>query len=86
MRHAPIDPKLFTTHRDHLRQHLPPGSVAVINANDVLPTNADGSLVLVPNSDLFYLSGIEQEESILVIAPDAFDPKQREILFVRQPQ
>ncbi|MFZ4596979.1 MAG: aminopeptidase P N-terminal domain-containing protein, partial [Verrucomicrobiaceae bacterium] len=85
MRHAPIDSKLFATNRDRLRQHLPPGSVAVFNANDVPPTNADGTLTLVPNTDLFYLSGIEQEESILVIAPDALDPKQREILFVRQP-
>lgn len=85
MRHAPIDSKLFATNRDRLRQHLPPGSVAIFNANDVPPTNADGTLTLVPNTDLFYLSGIEQEESILVIAPDALDPKQREILFVRQP-
>lgn len=85
MRHAAIDPKLFSAHRDRLRQLLPPGSIAVVNANDVLATNADGSLPLVPNSDLFYLSGIEQEESILVIAPDAFEPKHREVLFLRQP-
>jgi Xaa-Pro aminopeptidase len=60
-------------------------SLAVVNANDVLPTNADGSLVMHPNSDLFYLSGIEQEESILLLFPDASDPKLREILFVREP-
>jgi Xaa-Pro aminopeptidase len=61
------------------------GSLAVVNANDVLPTNADGSLLIQPNSDLFYLTGIEQEESVLLLAPDAFDPKQREILFLREP-
>jgi Xaa-Pro aminopeptidase len=85
MRHAPIDPSLFVENRRRLAAKLRPNSLAVINANDIPPTNADGSLPLPPNSDLFYLSGIEQEESILVLAPDAFDEKQREILFVRQP-
>jgi Xaa-Pro aminopeptidase len=85
MRHAPIDPALFALNRQRLAALLPPKSIAVLNANDVLPTNADGSLILVPNSDLFYLSGIEQEESILVICPDAFEEKHRTILFLRQP-
>jgi Xaa-Pro aminopeptidase len=85
MRHAPIDAKLFVQNRNRLAARLLPHSLAVINANDIPPTNADGSLPLPPNSDLFHLSGIEQEESLLVIAPDAFDEKQREILFVRQP-
>jgi Xaa-Pro aminopeptidase len=85
MRHASIDPVLFRAHRQTLASALPPASIAVVNANDILPTNADGSLVMVPSSDLFYLSGIEQEESILVIMPDAFDEKQREILFIREP-
>ncbi len=85
MRHAPIDSKLFVQNRERLKQLLPPKSLAIVNANDVLPTNADGSLVMHPNSDLFYLTGIEQEESILLLAPDAFDPKHREILFVREP-
>ncbi|MBI5802347.1 MAG: aminopeptidase P N-terminal domain-containing protein [Verrucomicrobia bacterium] len=85
MRHAPIDSKLFTENRERLKKLLPPRSLAIVNANDVLPTNADGSLVMHPNSDLFHLTGIEQEESILLLAPDAFDPKHREILFVREP-
>lgn len=85
MRHAPIDPKLFTENRARLQRLLPPKSLAILNANDVLPTNADGSLPMHPNSDLFYLTGIEQEESILLLAPDAHDPKHREILFLREP-
>jgi Xaa-Pro aminopeptidase len=85
MRHAPIDSKLFVENRRRLASLMCRNAVAVVNANDVLPTNADGSLVLVPNSDLFYLAGIEQEESILVLAPDAFDPKLREVLFLREP-
>src|SRR5687767_13759147 len=61
-----------------------PNSLAVLNANDVLPTNADGSLPLVPNTDLFYLTGVEQEQSILVLYPDADDEKHRELLFLRE--
>lgn len=85
MRHAPIDSQLFVENRDRLKKLLLPKSLAIVNANDVLPTNADGSLALHPNSDLFHLTGIEQEESILLLAPDAFDPKHREILFLREP-
>ena len=84
MRHLPIDSKLFIDNRARLAQMLPPRSLVVLNANDVMPTNADGSLSLVPNSDLFYLSGVEQEESILVLSPDAPDEKLREVLFVRE--
>ena len=84
MRHAPIDPKFFTENRRRLQRLLPPGSLAVLNANDLLPTNADGSLRLVPNSDLFYLTGVEQEETILLVFPDADDERQREILFLRE--
>jgi Xaa-Pro aminopeptidase len=61
-----------------------PRSLAVVNANDVLPTNADGSLPLVPNTDLFYLTGVAQEESILLLFPDADDEKHRELLFLRE--
>lgn len=84
MRHAPINPAFFKTNRDRLRALLPPNSIAIVNANDVLPTNADGSLRLIPNSDLFYLTGVEQEESILLIYPDADDEKHRELLFLRE--
>jgi Xaa-Pro aminopeptidase len=85
MRHAPIPSELFALNRERLAKLLPPSSIAVLNANDVLPTNADGSLIMVPNTDLFYLTGIEQEESLLVICPDAFEEKHRVILFLRQP-
>ena len=85
MRHGPIDSKLFATHRKNLADRLPARALAITNANDVLPTNADGTFPIHPNSDLFYLSGIEQEESILVLFPDCPNPKHREILFVREP-
>jgi Xaa-Pro aminopeptidase len=85
MRHLPIPAEMFATNRARLAARMGPNSLAVVNANDVLPTNADGSLALVPNSDLFWLSGIEQEESILLLYPDAFDEQLREVLFLRQP-
>ncbi|MDG0964289.1 MAG: Xaa-Pro aminopeptidase [Opitutales bacterium] len=85
MRHLSISSKLFSNNRKKLSARLPGKALSVANANDVLPTNADGSLPLHPNSDLFYLSGIEQEESLLVLFPNAANPKHREILFVREP-
>ncbi len=85
MRHDPIDPQLFVENRRRLKQALLAGSLAVVNANDVPPTNSDGSLAIVPNSDLFYLTGIEQEQSVLLLYPDADDEKLRELLFLRQP-
>lgn len=85
MRHSDIPADLFIRNRERLAGLLPRQSLAVVNANDILPTNADGSLLMQPNSDLFYLTGLEQEETILLLAPDAFDEKQREILFIRQP-
>lgn len=85
MRHDPIPSALFRENRDNLRKLLPANAVAVVNANDLLPANADALLTMQPNSDLFYLTGIEQEETVLLLAPDAFDPRQREILFLREP-
>jgi len=85
MRQAGLESHLFVTHRTNLQKLLLPNSLAVVNANDILPTNADGTMLLRQNSDLFYLTGIEQEESILLLYPQAHDEKFREILFLRQP-
>lgn len=84
MRYAPIDPQLFVENRARLRALLPPRSLAVLNANDILPTNADGTFRLVANSDLFWLTGVNQEETALVLFPDADDEKLREMLFLRE--
>ncbi|HOY57003.1 MAG TPA: aminopeptidase P N-terminal domain-containing protein [Verrucomicrobiota bacterium] len=84
MRYTPPDPQLFVSNRGRLTGLLQPNSIAIVNANDVLPTNADGTIPLRANSDLFYLSGIEQEESLLLLCPDADDVKEREMLFVRE--
>src|SRR5713226_3610319 len=85
MRYAQINAQVFETNRARLQNLLLPNSLAVLNANDILPTNADGVSLLRQNSDLFYLTGIEQEETILLVYPDAHEEEQREILFLRQP-
>ena len=85
MRYDSIDAQLFVANRKRLTESLLANSLAVVNANDVFPTNADGTLPLVTNADLFYLTGIEQEQTILLLYPDADDEKQREILFLREP-
>jgi len=85
MRHKSISNKLFTQNRKRIIDLMEPKALAAVNANDVLPTNADGTLMIHPNSDLFFLSGIEQEESVLLLFPDAVEAKNREILFLRQP-
>ncbi|MBX2956568.1 MAG: aminopeptidase P family protein [Cyclobacteriaceae bacterium] len=84
MRYATINNQLFTNNRKRLIKALKPGSVAVFNANDIMPTNADGTMRFRQNSDLFYLTGVDQEESILVICPDYPDKKLREVLFLRE--
>ena len=83
MRHASIDPQLFIGNRAGLRQLMLPNALAIVNANDVPTTNADGTLRSVPNSDLFYLTGVEQEESILLLFPDADDEKLTPLLMLR---
>lgn len=85
MRHDSIAPELFKLNRRRLGELLPPNSLAVVNANDIPPTNADGTLATPVNSDLFYLAGVEQEQTILLLYPDADDEKHREVLFLREP-
>ncbi len=85
MRHKTIDPVLFINNRRRLVKGLRPGSVAVFNSNDILPTNADGTMSFRQNNDLFYLSGIDQEESMLVLCPDFPEKKYREVLFLKEP-
>ena len=84
MRYQKIDQQLFVNNRKNLRKELIANSVVVLNANDVMPTNADGTWRFRQNSDLFYLSGVDQEESILVLCPDFPDEKYREVLFLRE--
>jgi Xaa-Pro aminopeptidase len=85
MRHEPIGKELFISNRKRLVKSLKPGSLVVFNSNDIMPSNADGSLGYIQNSDLYYVSGIHQEESMVVVCPDFPDKKYREVLFLREP-
>lgn len=85
MRYATIPPQLFIANRNRLAGLLPSNSLAVVNANDICPTNADGTQNTIVNSDLFYLTGVEQEQTILIIYPDADNEQHRELLFIREP-
>jgi Xaa-Pro aminopeptidase len=84
MKYLPINKQLFIENRQRLASLLKPKSLAIFNSNDPMPTNADGTMGFQQNSDLFYLSGIDQEESIVLIFPDCPDPKHREVLFLKE--
>jgi Xaa-Pro aminopeptidase len=84
MRYDPIDPQLFIENRRRLAAQLMPNSIAVFNSSDVMPKSADGVHPFSQQTDLFYLSGVDQEESTLVFFPDAREEKHREVLFLRE--
>lgn len=84
MRYKNIDQNLFIQNRKKLATYLPPNSLVVLHANDLMPKNTDGTMAFVQNSDLFYLSGIDQEETILLLYPDAPKEEWKEILFIKE--
>ena len=84
MRYLPIDSSLFIQNRKKFATALKPNAIAVFNSNDIMPTSADGVRSFIQNTDFFYLSGIDEEESILVIFPDAGNKEHKEILFIKE--
>ena len=84
MKYLPIDNQLFINNRKKFSAKLATNTIAIFNANDVMPTNADGTMPFRQNNDLFWLSGVDQEESVLVVFPDHTDESQREILFLKE--
>ena len=84
MKYQPLSKTLYIENRKRFLQELKPNSLAVFHSNDVMPTNADGTMSFRQNNDLFYLTGIDQEESILIIYPDFHDHKLKEILFLKE--
>ena len=84
MRYKNIPSSLFVKNREKFIARMEPNAIAILTSNDVMPNNADDVMGFTQNNDLFYLSGIDQEESILVLYPDAVLPENREILFVRE--
>jgi len=84
MRYAQLPSALFIKNRQNFTEKMEPNSIAIFTSNDVMPNNADDRMGFSQNNDLFYLSGVDQEESILVLYPDASSPENREILFVKE--
>ncbi|MCU0540532.1 MAG: aminopeptidase P N-terminal domain-containing protein, partial [Desulfobacterales bacterium] len=84
MRTPPIGPQLFIDNRRRLAGLLKPGWIAVVNSSDLMPRSADGVHPFVQQTDLIYLTGIDQEETVLLLFPDAPEAKHREILFLRE--
>src|SRR3989337_512333 len=84
MRYKSINKEMFESNRKKLTSELNPKAVVVVNANDIMPTNSDGTMRFRQNSDLFYLTGVDQEETILILCPNFPDKKYREVLFLRE--
>ncbi len=82
MKYMPIDKSFFIQNRRKLADKLASSSIAVFHSNDTYPTNADGTMPFRQNNDLFYLSGIDQEDTILVIFPHTTDVRYKEVLFI----
>jgi Xaa-Pro aminopeptidase len=84
MKYEAIDPSLFVGNRNKFAQQMVSQTLAVFNSNDIYPISADGTMPFQQHRDIFYLSGVDQEESILVLFPTASNPAHREILFLRE--
>ena len=82
MKYLQIDNQLFIENRKSFASKLKANTLAILNSNDVMPTNADGTIPFRQNNDLFWLSGVDQEESVLLIYPDNKEGK--EILFLKE--
>jgi Xaa-Pro aminopeptidase len=84
MKYEKIDSQLFVRNRVRFCAELKAKSIAIFNSNDIMPTNADGTMDFRQNNDIFHLSGVDQEESILIVFPDSFHAKHKEILFLKE--
>ena len=81
MKYNKINSDLFENNRTKFINELKPNTLAIFNSNDILPTNADGTMPFKQNSDLFWLSGIDQEESVLFLFPNSIEDS---MLFLKE--
>ncbi|MCB0475156.1 MAG: aminopeptidase P family protein [Flavobacteriaceae bacterium] len=84
MKYLPIDKNLFIKNRKKFTAAMKPKSLAIFNSNDIYPISADSTIPFQQHRDIFYLSGVDQEESVLVLFPDCPKEKHREILFLKE--
>ncbi len=84
MKYHPIDSKLYIKNRKDFMAQLKPKSLAVFNSNDIYPVSADSTMPFQQARDILYLSGVDQEETILLLFPDCPDPAHKEILFLKE--
>jgi Xaa-Pro aminopeptidase len=85
MKHQSLNPDIFITNRKRFVKEMQPGSIAIFVSNDEVPSNGDALYHFKQNSDLFWLTGITQEDSMLVLFPENPDPAYREVLVLVRP-
>ncbi len=85
MKYFPANPELFTANRARFIKEMLPGSIAIFVSNDEMPSNGDALYNFKQNSDLFWLTGIVQEDSMVILFPDHPEPKYREVLILVRP-
>lgn len=85
MKHLPLNPQLFITNRKRFCGRMKPASIAIFVSNDEVPSNGDALHSFQQNSDLYWLSGVTQEDSMVILFPDNPDPKYREVLVLVRP-
>lgn len=84
MKYIPLSKDTYIGHRQRFRELLETRAIAIFNSNDIMPTNADGTMPFRQNNDLLYLCGVDQEDTTLLVFPDAHDRRHREILFLKK--
>ncbi|WP_203295300.1 aminopeptidase P family protein [Luteirhabdus pelagi] len=84
MKYHPIDSSLFVKNRKNFMKQMKSNSLAVFNSNDIYPIGADSTMPFEQARDLFYLSGVDQNASMLLLFPDAVEEKHREVLFLTE--
>ena len=85
MKYLPLNAEIFIKNRDRFIRRMDKNSIAIFVSNDEVPVNGDAIYPFKQNSDLFWLSGINQEDSLVILFPDNPDPKYREVLVLVRP-
>lgn len=85
MKYLPIDPELFSQNRKRFIEKMEKNSIAIFNSNDEMPVNGDALYKFKQNADLYWLSGIDQEDTMVILFPDNPDPRYREVLVLIRP-